>query len=197
MYTPDKVAYLFLKFFVAMLIISLLVSISNIIPYYVQLNNLTNDLILRGAVNNYILQDQVDNAVKSTFTENDVFKAMTSDKGGGTVHVYADRQKQSDTLTNPFPSSLASGNVGMPNSGYAMSSKHVIVPESNTWDPKNNPDDMIKFRTNYDGAQRGDTITIRVESLVKGRALFLNINIPFEIPLAVQKSVPAMHYYRM
>lgn len=204
MYTPDKVAMLFLKFFVAMLIFSLITSIANIVPYYMQMNNVANDLILRAAVNNYILKSQVDAIIEESFVNNEIFNTLTYDgpearvgkNGVRGIYVYA------RVLSAPgeaFPRGAC--NLGEYCPEYEITSynsRHVIVDEGPNFDPKTNPTDMIKFRgPTYNGAQRGESITVRIEAKVNAKALFIGFNIDFQIPLAVEKSAPAMHYYRM
>jgi len=201
MYTPDKVAMLFLKFFVAMLIFSLITSIANIVPYYMQMNNVANDLILRAAVNNYILKSQVDAIIEESFVNNAIFNTLTYDgpkarvgkNGVRGIYVYA---RVLPDAGEAFPRGAC--NLGEYCASYDSNSRHVIVNEGTSFDPKTNPTDMIRFRgPTYRGAQRGESITVRIEAKVNAKALFIGFNIDFQIPLAVEKSAPAMHYYRM
>lgn len=203
MYTPDKVAMLFLKFFVAMLIFSLITSIANIVPYYMQMNNVANDLILRAAVNNYILKSQVDAIIEESFVNNAIFNTLTYDgpkarvgkNGVRGIYVYA---RVLPAPGEAFPRGMC--NLGEYCERYentSYNSRHVILDEGPNFDPKKNPTDMIRFRETYRGAQRGESITVRIEAKVNAKALFIGFNIDFQIPLAVEKSAPAMHYYRM
>ena len=200
MYTPDKVAMLFLKFFVAMLIFSLITSIANIVPYYMQMNNVANDLILRAAVNNYILKSQVDAIIEESFVNNEIFNTLTYDgpearvgkNGVRGIYVYA---RVLPAPGEAFPRGMC--NLGEYCPEYDRIERHVIVDEGTSFDPKKNPTDMIRFRETYQGAQRGESITVRIEAKVNAKALFIGFNIDFQIPLAVEKSAPAMHYYRM
>lgn len=160
----------------------------------------SNDILMRATINNYVLKSQVDNVIRDSFIEAEVFSQLTYKEGSG----YYTLNEPSDPSgvylyvavgNNPFPKGVC--NVGEYCSEYANQNKKVILPEGAGFDPKSKSDDTIKFRDTYQGANRDETITVRLEANMKCKVLFIGYNIDFEIPLAVEKSGPAMFYYRM
>lgn len=194
-----EVAWIFLKTFVIILIVSLLLSLANIFPYYLNMVRATNDILMRATINNYVLKSQVDNVIKSSFVDAQVFSQLTYKEGNNYyklsnsneptgVYVYAN-------VNGNFPKGGC--NPGEYCAQYAVHNSRVILTEGARFDPKTNPDDTLRFRNTYKGANRDDTITIRLETKMKAKVLFIGFNIDFEIPLVVEKSGPAMFYYRM
>lgn len=204
---PDKVALIFLKVFVILLAVTLLSSVANLVPYYMSLSRVADDLLMRAAINNYILASQVESTVRDGIINNDYINAVTY-KGvreygpagppvSGCLKVDG---KDSGVFIYIFigEKPKSSANVGEYNVAYAnMASKRkVILNEGSGFDPKTKPGDAVKFDSTYHGAQRGETITVVAEAKVKGRVWFIGLNREFEIPISVVKSGPAMYYYR-
>ena len=159
-----------------------------------------NDVLMRATINNYVLKSQADNVIIDSFVNNDIFNTLTY-KGEGGYY----RLKNSSAITGiylytavgdgQFPKNVC--NPGEYCSSYDYKTRKVIVDEGLTFDPKSKPDDMIKLRDDYHGANRDDTITVRLEAKLNCKVFFIATNIDFQIPLVVEKSGPAMFYYRI
>lgn len=205
---PDKVALLLLKVFIFLLMVSLLTSVANIIPYYLNMSRVANDLLMRATINNYVLRSQVDDAIRRGIVENEFINAITYK--GTREYGPPGTPVSGSWSVNGSPSGIfvymAIGDMpestkhdpGTYSSEYEMMSKNrkVIVNEGNSFDPKSNPSDAVKFDVEYNGAQRGETITVVLEGKMKAKAWFIGFNRDFEIPVKVRKSGPAMYYYR-
>lgn len=158
------------------------------------MNRAANDILMRSTINNYILKSQVDEVINNSFVNADVFNQLTYKENttgswnNSGIYVYA------AIGDDPFNSSC---NLGEYCASYASRSKGVIINEPASFNPKLNPSDTVKLINGYGGANRDETITVRLEAKVHAKVLFIGINIDFGIPLYVEKSGPAMFYYRI
>lgn len=185
----SKIGKLFLKFSFALLGISLAISLLNIFPFYLNMVRVADDLLMRATINNYILSSQVNDSVREGFINSSVFNQLTY-KGKGNNGLVIDGKPSGvyvSMVVGHMPSNPDWNNQG---------TRKVILNEPATFDPKTNPADAVKLDKVYHAAQRGDEISVRLDAKIKCNAIFAGINIPFEIPLTVTRSAPAMYYYR-
>lgn len=197
----DKIALAFLKIFLGILAITVISSLMCIVPYYSALDDVANDVLMRASLNNYIRQAEVDNIIKDKFsiaggptyyktiTENTFLNQITNTKEKG-IAVYARVNEEfKEDAFNVYSITDISP------------TRKVIIKESPSFNPKNNNKHLMKLRQtgagNYNSAQRGDTIHIRVESKMNFSVYFLGYQKTVGLPLSVTKSAPAVTYYRI
>ena len=210
---PTKVSLMILKVFITIFILTLVTSLANIFPYYMAMTNVANDILMRSTMNNFVIQKDVDDIVGSTFGlqrsgdfhtydrdingEDNIFGSLTYKEDGG-VHVYTQTIPKG---SGAKPFSSGSCTIGESCSSWKNPARKVVLNENVNFDPKTNTDHLMKFRgpiaDSYNGAQRGDTISVRVESKIKLKVIFIGMNITVGVPLRVTKSGPAMYYYRI
>lgn len=213
---PTKVALLLLKVFTWLFILTLVVSIANMFPYYMALTNVANDVLMRATMNNYVRQAEIDLIMEETFNLqrsgsnnhqygrdsgeiNSIFNGLTYKDDGG-IYIYAMTVPQEVAASGVSPFQGGSCNIGTRCSAWENPARKVIINETADFDPKTNDTHLIKFRGPsgaYKGAQRGDTIAVRVEGKINLKILFIGMNMTVGVPLRVTKSGPAMYYYRI
>ena len=161
---------------------------------------------MRASINNYIIRSDIDSIIENKFNlgrsgdfnfaedlGGGILNKLTYKEDGG-IYVYG-------CVGDNCMVSAASCNTGEGCYSYGNPTRKVILNEGTSFNPKDNDSDLIKLRGTgmgqYKGAQRGETITIRVESKMSFSVMLFGYNVTVGIPLSVTKSAPAMYYYRI
>lgn len=198
----DKIAWLIFKIFLLIFAITVISGIMCLVPYYNALNDITNDVLMRASLNNYILQSEVDDIIEEKFGITggpEEYRNVAGDVGLLTTLTNTDEKgitvyaRVNDKFTEDVFEVYRVNN--------SSQNRKVIINENKSFSPKDDVSDLMRLRKtgagNYNSAQRGDTVHVRVESKMNFCVYFLNYKKTFGFPLSVTKSAPACTYYRI
>ena len=65
----DKVAWYIFLAFVGVMVLTALITVLNIFPYYLHMSQVANNLLMSASVNNYVQRPEVDELMKKNFEE--------------------------------------------------------------------------------------------------------------------------------